>query len=67
MNGLQMKYFVLKPGGSDKYGEASRSALQVYANVIEQENPQLANDLKNWVDDLIHAINNRENGSEENA
>lgn len=48
MNGLQMKYFVLKPKGDDVYAEASRAALRAYANHIAVENMELANDLWEW-------------------
>lgn len=50
MSGLQMKYFVLKPGGSDAYAEASREACVAYAESIREENAELANDLIAWVD-----------------
>lgn len=48
MNGLQMKYFVLKPKGNDRYAEASRAAMNQYARLIEHENPQLAKELREW-------------------
>ena len=50
--GLEMKYFVLKPTSKipgDKYAEASREAMRTYAYYISSENPQLANDLRRWV------------------
>lgn len=50
-NGLQMKYFVLKPKGSDKYAEASRKAMRAYALHIEEENPELSYSLRKWADD----------------
>ena len=50
MDGIQMKYFVLKPHGNNKYAEASRVAMRNYANIIIEENPQLANDLWKWAD-----------------
>jgi hypothetical protein len=31
MNGLLMKYFVLKPAGDDRYAAASRKAMRAYA------------------------------------
>lgn len=49
MEGLQMKYFVLKPKGNTKYHNASRLAMTAYANAIEDENPELAKELMNWV------------------
>lgn len=48
MNGLVMKYFVLKPKGNCPYAIASRRALETYAHCIEIENPQLAKDLRKW-------------------
>jgi len=50
MSGLQMKYFVLKPSGNDKYAEASRKAMRAYAMTIQNENPELAEDLRKWSD-----------------
>ena len=50
MDGLKMKYFVLKPEGRDIYAEASRFAMHTYAEVIESENPQLAKELDNWIE-----------------
>ena len=50
MAGLQMKYFVLKPGGNDKYAAASRAAMRRYARLIEPENPELAQELVAWAD-----------------
>ena len=47
--GLLLKYFVLKPKGGCPYGEASRMAMLAYAKAIKKENPQLAKDLKEWV------------------
>lgn len=48
--GLQMKYFVLKPGGGgfDPYTIASRDALLAYADSIEAEDRRLAEDLRAW-------------------
>ena len=53
MPGLQMKYFVLKPNGTDAYAKASRSAMMVYAAIIRKENNELANDIVNWVEEEI--------------
>ncbi len=49
MPGLLMKYFVLKPKGADRYAEASRQAMGFYAAVINDENPELADALREWV------------------
>ncbi len=52
MPGLQMKYFVLRPHSkskNDPYARASRNAMQTYAESIQDENPDLYNDLKNWI------------------
>ena len=48
MNGLQMKYFVLKPAGDGLYAQASRDAMQAYARAIRDENPDLSADLEKW-------------------
>ena len=48
MSGLQMKYFVLKPNGSDRYARASRVAMRAYARSIDRENPELALQLEEW-------------------
>jgi len=50
--GLIMKYFILKPEGSDEYARASRLAMITYAESIESNNKQLANDLLGWIDRL---------------
>jgi hypothetical protein len=50
MDGLLMKYFVLKPHGNDIYAKASRCAMREYASVIRQTNPQLADDLAMWIE-----------------
>jgi hypothetical protein len=49
MDGLLIKYFVLKPSGDDAYAKASRMAMERYALIIRKENPQLADDLVAWV------------------
>ena len=49
MEGLQMKYFVLKPKGDDEYAKASRKAIWAYAQAIASTNRQLAIDLREWV------------------
>lgn len=48
---LQMKYFVLKPAGDDIYAEASREAMCKYADVVCDEDPELADDLFDWAND----------------
>lgn len=62
VNGLQMKYFVLKPKGSDTYARASRCALEEYATVIAGENPVLARDIRNWIDQERNAAIAEETG-----
>lgn len=49
MTGLRMKYFVLKPSGSDAYARASRAAMLSYASCIEEVDPQLAAELRDWL------------------
>lgn len=49
MDGLMMKYFVLKPKGDSTHAVASREAMRVYAAVTEAENPQFALELNKWV------------------
>lgn len=45
---LHLKYFVLKPGGNSAYAKASRTAMRVFATEIEQDNLQLATQVKQW-------------------
>ena len=45
-----MKYFVLKPSGSDAYAKASRAAMRAYANHIASENEELCDELREWAD-----------------
>ena len=50
---LKMKYFVLKPrakDAKDAYAVASQRAMMAYANSIEFSDPELANELKVWVE-----------------
>ena len=47
--GLEMRYFTLKPRGTDAYACASRAAMATYANFIEDENPRLAAELVQWL------------------
>ena len=49
MNGLMMKYFVLKPGGDDVYARASRAAMMTYAAIIYGDNPTFTQDIEQWV------------------
>ena len=56
--GLKMIYFTLKPGAKmkgDIYAWASRDAMEAYARRVEFANPQLAEDLEEWVgrEDMI--------------
>ena len=51
MEGLKMKYFVIKPRNKtpdDIYAAASRRAMRAYANHIEDHNPHFADDLRKW-------------------
>ena len=48
MNGLEMKYFVLKPKGKSAYARASRMAMLSYADLIRRENRELSDDLYHW-------------------
>ena len=48
--GLQMKYFVLRPGGTDDFAHASRVAMRAFAREIEETNPDLAVDIQEWAD-----------------
>lgn len=50
MDGLLMKYFVLKPRGHDTHAAASRKAMRAYATHIAAENPALAAELREWAD-----------------
>ena len=45
---LMMKYFVLKPKGSDPFASASRAAMLRYADMIKPHDPNLAEDLYQW-------------------
>lgn len=50
MSGLEMKYFVLKPAGTSLHALACREAMRTYADIIEEDIPELAEDLREWVD-----------------
>ena len=56
MTGLVMKYFVLKPKGTDQYAKASRAAMRQYARLIRQENQELHDELMKWADDETFAL-----------
>ena len=56
MTGLLLKYFVLKPAGSDAYAQASRAAMRMYASAISTYNPGLALELGEWVDREVAAL-----------
>lgn len=51
MSEIKLKYFVLKPRGSDAYAKASRTALRVFSTEMEQDDPALAAQLKRWAYD----------------
>ena len=46
--GLEMKYFVLKPRGTDQYAKASRAAIRQYAKLIRDEDEVLYMSLMEW-------------------
>lgn len=49
MQGLIMKYFVLKPSARGWHGEACRAALEAYENVARQNGEtEFAEDLRLW-------------------
>lgn len=53
MEGLVMKYFILKPRSKsiyDRYAHASRMAMISYAKHIAKINTDLADELLKWVD-----------------
>ena len=54
--GLKMKYFVLKPAGDDVYAQASRVAMSTYATYIDEFNPQLADEMRKWVESEAKAV-----------
>ena len=49
MSDLFMKYFVLKPSGTDIYAMASREAMLAYAGVVRHEDEALADRIEQWV------------------
>jgi hypothetical protein len=61
MEGLVMKYFVLKPGGDDIYALASRLAMREYAKIIVAYNPELSRGLDDWAtEETLNAIKRKE-------
>lgn len=48
-SGLRLKYFVVKPEGTDPHAKASRAAMRAYAKAIANEDPRMRDDLLNWV------------------
>ncbi len=57
--GLLMKYFVLKPKGTDEYANASRAAMIAYSERIKEANPELSKQLQFWaVDEAYKAQGN---------
>lgn len=50
MAGLELRYFVLKPKGSDDFAWASRMAMRTFAEYIKMSQPELAEDLITWAD-----------------
>ena len=57
---LEMKYFVLKPRSKeigDIHAKASRLALEEYARIIRDEDPSLADSIREWVlDETVRAM-----------
>lgn len=50
-SGLRMKYFVLKPAGSNWHARASRAAMRRYAQFIKSLEPALSSQLMSWVEE----------------
>ena len=48
--------FVLNPEGTDPYAKASREALVAYAESIKTHDPNLAEELWEWVDLVMSRI-----------
>ena len=48
--GIQMKYFVLKPKGSNPYAAAARAAMRQYARLIKDTDFDLHAELMEWAD-----------------
>lgn len=49
---LRLKYFVIKPGDIDAYGQASRDALLAYAESIKTTDRPLADSLFAWLNQI---------------
>ena len=47
---LEMKYFILKPHGTDEYAMASRISMRAYADHIEEIDPVMSKALLAWAD-----------------
>lgn len=61
MPGLEMKYFVLSPASNDKkHAEASRYAMRAYANAIEISKPEMAKQMRFWIDSIESPTGNIE-------
>ncbi|MFI5404889.1 MAG: hypothetical protein ACHQ1D_00100 [Nitrososphaerales archaeon] len=41
----------MKPKGDNRYAEASRKAMRIYASHIESINPELCKQLRQWADE----------------
>jgi len=52
--GLVMKFFVLKPRGTDLYAKASRCAMLRYADEVMDDDRQFALQIIKWVSDEEH-------------
>jgi len=53
--------FVLSPEKDDAYGDASRTAMLAYANAIQPTNPQLADDLRMRVTEIVYKMREERN------
>lgn len=53
---LYIKYFVLSPREISPEGEASRAAILKYADVIKEDNPMLAHELRHWIEEIVADI-----------
>ncbi len=53
--GLSLKYFVLNPYKKTPYGVASRVALKAYADEVRAEDPRLASDIEEWLQNIVAA------------
>ena len=61
-----MKYFVLSPLKSDKFGLAARKAIREYAKEIRETDLHFSDDLVSWMDRLDN-VDNTEYISPENV